>query len=667
MRNLKLLAVLAGGIVALSGAVLLGVWLLVNPNAYKGKIAAAVKESTGRELKLPGDIKLSVLPWVALELGPASLGNPPGFSDEPFLSFTRASVRVRLLPLLRQRLEVARVEVQGLDLRLRRNPAGRGNWQDAEPSAAKSDVDHTAAGPTLASLANVRIENGRISYEGITLQKFNLETGSLAADRHVPLNLTFDLETAPSGDQLSLNGKLDLSQDAAGETLRFSAINVSGTLNRTGEGRPAHWDLLAPEINLNATQQTLAAPAFNFSYSGAQLTGAAQASHILDDLRVAGSVSLAPLLLREIEPRLSFSLPKTRDPKALSQLSGTTEFAYDSQTLSLTHLQLQLDDTQLHGNLKLLAGNPQALQFDLAADHIDLDRYRTSAGDRTLAGDGTPASVPVAAGSALPASSANPELTWDASGTLTVKSARLARLDISDLRVTVAAQDKVLHLFPIEAQIVGGRSSGELTWDSRATTLSVDEQLTGIDMARLLANSTGKGRLSGRATLTLKASARGAGVDALLKTLTGHLDADLADGALEGIDVEHEISVAQALMDKSAAPAPGSTNRTPFQAFRLSAQITNGVAETHDLTIASQALQVTGQGRANLATRGIDFKLLASVVTAPSRTTDIPLKVTGTYTDPTVRPDIQGLAKDQLKHKLQDILKKNGLQGLFTK
>jgi hypothetical protein len=41
--------------------------------------------------------------------------------------------------------------------------------------------------------------------------------------------------------------------------------------------------------------------------------------------------------------------------------------------------------------------------------------------------------------------------------------------------------------------------------------------------------------------------------------------------------------------------------------------------------------------------------------------------VTGTYTDPTVRPDIQGLAKDQLKHKLQDILKKNGLQGLFTK
>ncbi len=55
-------------------------------------------------------------------------------------------------------------------------------------------------------------------------------------------------------------------------------------LGLSGEGRPAHWDLLAPQINLNVAQQTLAAPAFNFSYSGAQLTGSAQATKILDDL-----------------------------------------------------------------------------------------------------------------------------------------------------------------------------------------------------------------------------------------------------------------------------------------------------------------------------------------------------------------------------------------------
>ena len=38
-------------------------WLLVNPNDYKDRIVRAVRTSTGRELTLPGDIKLSVFPW----------------------------------------------------------------------------------------------------------------------------------------------------------------------------------------------------------------------------------------------------------------------------------------------------------------------------------------------------------------------------------------------------------------------------------------------------------------------------------------------------------------------------------------------------------------------------------------------------------------------------
>lgn len=658
MRNLKLVGVLVGGIVALLGVVLLGVWLLVNPNVYKGKIVAAVKESTGRELKLEGDIKLSVIPWVALELGPASLGNPPGFSDEPFLSFTHANVRVRLLPLLLRHLEIVRVEVEGLDLRLRRNAAGRGNWQGVEREPpAKSDVDHTDGSFRLESLANIRVVNGRVTDEGITIEKFGLETGSLASDRHIPVNLTFDASRAAAGEQLSLNAKFDLSQDAAQKPFRFSAVNMSGTLARPGDRRPAHWELTAPEIDMQATEQSLAAAAFTLSYSGAHFTGSAQASKIIGDLHVVGTASLAPLVLREIEPRLGFALPKTRDPKALSQLSATTQFAYDSKTLELTHLQVHLDDSQVQGHLKLLAGDTAALQFDLSVDQIDLDRYRAPPGGRA------------APSSEAPAPSSPSEKPWEATGTLSIQSAKLAGLDLSNVRVSVAAKDKVLHLSPIDAQVDGGRLAGDATWDSQGAipALTVDAQLTGIDMARLLANTAGKGRLSGRATLILKATGHGAGADGILKTLNGHLDADLADGALEGIDVGYELGVAQALIDRSAASPRASTGRTPFQAFKLSSQITNGIAATHDLSIASQALKVAGQGSANLATKDIDFKLLASVLTAPARSTDIPLKVTGTYAAPTVRPDIEGLAKDQLKQKLQDILKKNGLRGLFTK
>src|SRR5271167_1139957 len=100
MQKATVLSFFVGAIVVLLAAALLAVWLLVNPNSYKGAIAAKVKESTGRDLQLPGDIKLSIFPWVALEVGPARLGNPPGFGEDPLVAITHATFRVRVLPLL---------------------------------------------------------------------------------------------------------------------------------------------------------------------------------------------------------------------------------------------------------------------------------------------------------------------------------------------------------------------------------------------------------------------------------------------------------------------------------------------------------------------------------------------------------------------------------------
>src|ERR1700677_2597046 len=106
-------------------------WRAVKPNDYKGQIAAAVKQSTGRDLNL-GRIHLSVFPWVALELGPGSLGNRPGSGAEAFLVFDQAEVRVRLIPLLRKRLEVA----------------------------------------------GMRVTSGRVSYRGMVVENLTLETGA---------------------------------------------------------------------------------------------------------------------------------------------------------------------------------------------------------------------------------------------------------------------------------------------------------------------------------------------------------------------------------------------------------------------------------------------------------------------------------------------------------
>jgi len=660
MRKARVLGGLAGVIVLLLGALLLAVWLWVKPNNYKGSIVAAVKESTGRDLQLTGDIKLSVFPWVVLEVGPARLGNPPGFGDEPFVSFTHAALRVKVLPLLRGRLEVSRVELDGLDLRLRRNADGRGNWQDAAPSTASTSRSGPAENRpprSFASFGQVSMHDGRVSYQDIRVEHLNLDAGSAALRRDIPVSITFDAHRGSLSEAISVKAKFDLSAESGAQQLGLAAVNLSGTLNRPGEAVAISWELAAPALAVDLVEQSAQVAAFTLSYSGAHLSGRAAAAKIFDDLSLTGSLTLAPVVVREFAPRVGMAIPETEDPKAWTQLSASTDFAYGSKAWTLSKLRLHLDDSQLQGEIKYSAAEPPTLRFDLAVDHIDLDRYRPL----KAAAVGNEAKTPIRAG--------EESKPFAADGTLTAATVNFSGVEFTHLRLTVASKDGVTRIFPIEAQVDGGRYSGNITLDDRGLlrTVDFDEHVTGIDMARLLAHSTQKGRLSGKATLNLKGSARGQGTDALLNTLGGHLDVDLADGALEGIDLEYQRDRAQALIDRTSNSRE-DTKRTQFDEFKASAQVTNGIAETHDLIISTQALRVTGQGSANLSSKAINFQLLASILKAPTKTlVDIPLKVTGTYADPAVKADIDSLAKDQLKQKLKDILKKNGLQGLFGK
>ena len=139
---------------ALVGAVLIGVWLFVNPNDYKGRIAAAVKESTGRELKPDGRHQA-----VGDPLGGAGVG-----ARQPWQS---AGLRRRAIHVLQpcddagsgccrclRRLGIARVEVDGLDLRLRKNaarPTAIGRASEPEQPRAKIRPDHTQRGRRLRS------------------------------------------------------------------------------------------------------------------------------------------------------------------------------------------------------------------------------------------------------------------------------------------------------------------------------------------------------------------------------------------------------------------------------------------------------------------------------------------------------------------------------------
>jgi AsmA protein len=675
MRALKLVGIVVGGLVALFIVVLLGIRLFVDPNDYKDRIARAVKNSTGRELTLSGQIKLSVFPWIALELGPASLGNPAGFSAQPFAAVQHVALRVRVLPLLRKELEIGRIEIDELDLRLQKNAAGRGNWQDfGQNTAPDATPSSSSGGGNLPDLGGVEIKDSRVSYQDMVADHLNFELGHLTSGTPTPVKLKVDVTTSPGSQPITLTGQFDMTLDTAKKQYGISSLELDGTLKPAPPAAAVHYKFSAPVLSADLTAQTLNAPDFKVQLAAASLSGSLRGSQIVAAPAFTGAFKLDPVALRDLFNQLGIAPPTTRDPKALTKLAARGGFTYGANALAVNDIDVQLDDSELHGKAAVTNLDTKALSLELAVDHIDLDRYRSPETQTPQPVVAKTAANPTAPGS-------DPFKTLLLDGSLTIGSARVSNVALTQVHVGITAKDGVTHIAPATAKLYGGDYSGDITLDDRGTVaaLKIDQSMTAIDMAPLLKDFAKTQRISGHGTVTTNLTARGLGGDALMKTLNGHITANVDNGAVEGVDLWFEINRAVALVQKQSVPAGNSSGRTKFDAFKASADIVNGVATTKDLNIASQNLRVAGQGTTNLVTDAINYDVKATILkeaptaagAAGKTLADIPLTITGTTTSPTVRPDLEALAKAQIKQQLdqhKDELQQkltDKLKGLF--
>jgi AsmA protein len=672
MRAVKLVGIVVGCLVALLIVVLLAVRLFVNPNDYKDRIAQQVKSATGRELTLSGPIRLSVFPWIALELGPASLGNPPGFNTQPFAAVQHIAVRVKLLPLLRKELQIGRIEIDGLDLRLLKNAAGKGNWQDFGGSGSKSQPASTSSGSgTLPDLAGLEIKDSRLSYQDMVADHVSLELGHVTSGKPIPVKLKLDLTTAPGAKPIDLDGQMDVTLDLEKKQYRIAPLEISGTLTSKQGAAPVSWKFAVPQLSADLAAQTFSAPAFTVELAALHLGGSIAGTRIVDAPSFKGAFKVDPVSLRDLMGKLGITPPVTRDPKVLARLAANGNFAYGGNALAADALDIQLDDSRLRGKLAVTNLDTKATNFNLGIDRINIDRYR-------------PPEAPATAKAAAPpaeksgAQPSDPLKHLELNGTLTIGSATASNVTLTQLLVTIAAKNGVTRIAPIRAKLYGGDYSGDITIDDREAvpTLKIDQTMASIDMAQMLKDFAKTQRISGRGTVTTNLTAHSLGGDTLMKTLNGHVSANVDNGALEGVDLWFEINRAVALIQKQGLPGGQSSGRTKFDALKVSADLVNGVASTKDLNIASQNLRISGQGTSNLVTEAINYQVKATILkdaptaagAAGKSLADIPLNITGTFSSPSVRPDVEQLAKarlqqeldkhkDELQQKLMDKLK----------
>src|SRR4029079_14426722 len=110
-RPMKLALGIAGGLAALLVVALIGINLLISADAVRDRVAARVKEQTGRELSVKGSTSLMLLPNPHIVITDASINDPSDKNGAADLAIERLELDVSLGELLSKRVDAERVVI----------------------------------------------------------------------------------------------------------------------------------------------------------------------------------------------------------------------------------------------------------------------------------------------------------------------------------------------------------------------------------------------------------------------------------------------------------------------------------------------------------------------------------------------------------------------------
>ena len=208
------------GVVVLVVAAMAAVYAVLasyDYNKLKPRMARMVKDATGRELKLEGEIDLTIGFTPTLVVRNAGFANAPWGSQPQMIQVDTLEAAVRLLPLLTGEVVVTYIGLSGVDVLLENGTDGKGNW---DFTADRGSGKRTGAFPSLGiAVDQIRIENLHLAYRGSrTEHEAHYTIDRLDVARQEALDrLAIDLQARYNAIPVAL----------AGQTGGFQALRAS--------------------------------------------------------------------------------------------------------------------------------------------------------------------------------------------------------------------------------------------------------------------------------------------------------------------------------------------------------------------------------------------------------------------------------------------------------
>lgn len=677
-RFFKILLWVVGGFAMLFVLAAIVLTIFFDPNDFREEISNSVKNQTGRELIIEGDISLDVFPWLAVAIGKSSLGNAEGFGDEPLASFDKASFSVRLLPaILRQEVVVGAADIDGLALNLVINERGKSNWSDLVPEDAAGDVDDDdAEAAREVDINSVEITNAMVRYtnleagESITLDAIDMQIGRLRSNgTAVPFSAAMGFEINPAGFSGEVDVDTTLAFDAEAGVLRLGKFAVDGFVEGVAS-IPTELKVSTDGIEVSMNDSLVTSQPFDVTMMDIRIAAEVKPFSYEDRITPKAIIAVDAFSPRSLMTFFNVVPPETADPGALSRVIVDANAQLTTTAIELTDVVIKLDDTTFKGDLSVPRVASGFYQFDLTGDTIELARYMEPA-DETEASSADE-SIPVE----IPADLIRPLKTR---GKIGLTEASLGNIVFENVDVGVNSSGGKLRIFPVSAKLFGGSYNGDVRIDVSDTTpsLSLNEKVAGVDLTGLAKAMFDQDNITGTINGTFVLSGSGADTNAIQRDLSGTMSMELNDGTYEGVDVWYELRRARAQLKGEAAPEAVLPAKTAFSTVTVSGVVAEGVMHSDDLFAELPFMQLSGSGRIDLPTATIDYNMMARILEKPEFMQDaspeeieeftetaIPLKITGPLASPSIEPNLEAFLKQRVEDEIKDKLK-DKLKGLF--
>ncbi|HEH9398257.1 TPA: AsmA family protein [Aeromonas sobria] len=677
---------------------------MIDPNQFKPQLAEQVRNSTGRELVMTGEIDWRFWPSLGLSLEQVALRNPAGFAEPDLVRFEQGEASVALLPLLSHRLEIGKVTLSGAHLFIQTKADGSSNLSGLIKDAAASTATATSepAQPAAEPAAASESQPWQISLQGVALSqasalvqddrrgtslrlaRLDLDIGQLITGQWVPVTLV----AKGSADKLAFDVKgqtqiklaqevmaselkdLDLGGSLSAPALRLDNFSIKG--DRLALGEWSNLTLALKGAKGEGTQSALAG-----SLEGT-LKGRLDKELKLAEL---SDVVLTAALEGDALPR----------PQMKLKLAGFARAELDKQLITLSKLVMSADEALLSGDGAVQLGATPAITFDLHGEKLDLDRWLAKPTPATTAQpkEAKPAASAAASGTKAATGNAvtgnsealsavEPDLSalkgLDLDGRLQLGSLRLKGLDLGAVDLQVALAKGLLTLKQFNATVAGGQvtANGELDARQQPATYQVHKLVAGVNIRPLLQTLAHSDLLEGKGDLDVQVQGRGLSALALRNRMQGKVTLKLSDGALHGINLPEMIREARATLTGKGAEQVKEARKTDFSALTASFQLADGIARSKDIQLFAPALRVKGEGQTALVPQSLDFLFLTSIVESSKgqggkdldelQEITIPVRIGGHWQAPSYQLDVKALLSNN--KLLEEKARKEAERGL---